>query len=90
MLKLVLDEKYEENREIYNRYAHIMVELTNDESDVELLTLDSIKLYINLEDLKVMNVKYILTSEEIEEIFDVDIFEKIYDEYGMRIYKINF
>lgn len=89
MLKLVLEDKYEQNREIYNRYAHISIELTNDESNVELITLDSIKLYINLEDLKVMNVKYILTSKEIDKTFDLDVFEKIYDKYGMRIYKIN-
>lgn len=53
---LKINQKY---YEAYNRYAHHTFVLTNDEKKVEMLIVDSIKIYINPEDLKKLNVKYV-------------------------------
>ena len=81
------DGKYED---IYNRYAHITVELVSDkESKFELTVQDAFKLYLPVDKLKDLNVKYIFTVNDLEDYENEDIkFEKLYDEYGVRIYKI--
>ena len=76
--------------DIYNRYAHITIELTKDkEAKFELLYPDSFKVYIPINTLKELNVKYIFTGNDLENIATDEIkFNKIYDEYGVRIYQI--
>lgn len=63
-----LDEtgQYEE---IYNRYAHILVEITEPnvvpEAKFELPVADSFKVYLSLDELHDMGVRYVLTSREL-------------------------
>ena len=82
--------KYEE---IYNRYAHIVVEFTNEEEEArfELLVTDSFKLYLPINKLKDLNVKHILTSKDLNEYSsDTVIFNKKYSNYGVWIYDVEF
>lgn len=91
LFDVVLEEKSElvENRQIYNRYAHITVEITSNENKVELLYSDSIKLYISVDKVKELNVGYILTTRNLEELSNEEVkFEEKYNEKGLLIYKV--
>ncbi len=84
----LLGDKAEEYRKIYNRYAHINVEITDKKTDVELLFLDHISIKLNYNDLSKLNVKYILSKEEFSKDEFFDNFEEVYNEDGMCIYKV--
>lgn len=87
----LLQDDYEENRKIYNRYAHVMFSITNEKSSVELLSQDSILANINPTSLKDLEVKYVLMRSSLEEYSTEEVqFEEIYNEYGIYIYKINY
>ena len=93
LYKTILGEEEANKKEtklIYNRYAHVSLEIT-DHNDVELLYSDSIKIYITPEKLKELSVKYILSTRNNLDEFNTEdeVFEKIYDEYGLYIYKLN-
>lgn len=77
-------------KKIYNRYAHITMEITKETNKVELLYEDSIKLYLTPEKVKSLGIKYIVTTRNIDE-FDTETvdFEQIYNEQGVSIYKVN-
>lgn len=81
------DGQYEE---IYNRYAHIVIDLVEDEeARFELLVQDSFKLYLPVNKLKDLDVKYIFTVNDLEDYENENInFEKLYENYGVRIYKV--
>lgn len=81
------DGQYEE---IYNRYAHITIELVNEEeARFELIVQDAFKLYLPVNKLKDLDVKYIFTVNDLEKFKNENVnFEKLYEEYGVRIYKI--
>lgn len=79
-------DKNKLNEDIYNRYAHIQIELTNDETSFELLLHDYILIHLNINDLKKIDVQYILSTYKIEN-FDDDL-ECIYDDAGAFIYKV--
>lgn len=84
--KLDEDSQYEE---IYNRYAHVDVELTGEETSFELLQADYMKIHLSYEDIEKTEAEYLLTMEEqdFEENPYVE-FEVIYEEYDMYIYHI--
>lgn len=83
------ESQKDENRTIYNRYAHISVEITPEENKVELLYQDSIKLYISVEKVKELQVGYILTTRELEGLNNDEVqFEQIYHEQGLYIYQV--
>lgn len=80
----------EEIRKIYNRYAHLNVEICK-ENKIELVYQDSTKLYITTEKLKELGVKYIVTTRPLEEFDTNDInYEEIYQEYGLAIYELKY
>ena len=51
---------------IYNRYAHIIMELTEEDNKFELVQQDIIKLYLNYNYLKKLNVEYLITDKELD------------------------
>lgn len=59
--KKVLGDKLEENREIWNRYAHIRIKLTDQETSLSLDGEDRIIINLNYEKLKDLNVNYIVS-----------------------------
>lgn len=85
------ESQKEENRKIYNRYAHIIVKLTNEDSRIELVVVDSIRIYLNVDKVKDLGVNYIYSTEEnLEQMNTKNVqFEKIYQEDGAYIYKVN-
>ena len=89
LFKTLLGDKAEEYRKIYNRYAHMNIEITDKETDVELLYPDHISIKLNYKDLAKLNVKYILSKEDdFSTKTFADNFEEIYNEDGMYIYKV--
>lgn len=83
--------RQEEYRKIYNRYAHIYLQVIEGESTIQLVQADAITLKINAEAIKQIGVKYIVGMTPLEKFSNNQIeFEKIYDEEGMLIYKVNY
>lgn len=93
LYETVLGEKAQnkETKLIYNRYAHLNIEISN-ENKLELLYQDSIKLYLTTEKLKELGVKYIVSVREGLEKFETPQinYEKMYEGYGMYIYKLKY
>lgn len=80
------EKKYEN---VYNRYAHILIELTNEDTNFELLTQDTIKLNINIKDIDILKIDYIVSQEKIDILESSTItFDDIYAEDGIYIYKL--
>jgi len=77
------DNKYED---IYNRYAHISVELTEEETTFKLIQADFYVIYLNINDLSKLDVKYIVSHGKIE--YDTLNIEQLYYEDGLYIYKL--
>ncbi len=62
-------EKIDPNKQysdIYNRYAHITFEVTNSETNFELLYPDAFRININNNDLYSLNIKYIFSDHELQ------------------------
>lgn len=80
-----------EYKEIYNRYAHITVVLTEEKTEFELLTPDHFKLHLNPDDLSVLGVKYIVSSNDLIKFNDEDItFNMISKTNIANIYEIEY
>lgn len=91
--ELIDEEK--EYEDIYNRYAHITVNLYQDETEIQdkfILTFaDSFTVNLTPEDLETLDVKYIFTTSDFESMSSDDIeFEEVYNDYGYKIYKLNY
>lgn len=74
--------------EVYNRYAHIDVEFTDNDTSMELVQADCMKINLSYKDIEKTEVKYIVAEQPlISENTYVD-FEQIYSEAGSYIYKV--
>ena len=67
----ILENRAEEYKKIWNRYAHIKIALVeeNIKPYIELLSNDRIKLYITPTKLKDLNVNYIVSYKNLEDIW---------------------
>ena len=74
--------------EVYNRYAHICIELTEKPTSMELAAKDYIRLSLSYDDLNKLNVDYILGVTELENAEEKGL-QEIYSEKGMYIYKVS-
>lgn len=83
------DAKKENIRKIYNRYANVVVEITKNKNDVELVYGDRIKIYITPEKLSEIGVGYIFTTRNLDDFNSENImFNEEYNEKGIMIYKL--
>ena len=76
-----------ENEFYYNRYCQVTVSLSEEKNYFELLNLDHIKIWLALDDLKDLPIKYVLTRDMIDDdgISVVDYDEQSgYFIYGIR------
>lgn len=85
----LLDETGED-LDIYNRYAHISINLTNtQDTGFELMQADSVVLTLNTDDLRLLEVEYILTGNGLEAFNDENIsFELLGSYNGYHIYHV--
>lgn len=93
LYKTVLSEQNFNNeniRKIYNRYAHVTMEITKNENKVELIYQDSIRVKLTPDKVKELGIKYIVSTRDVEEFDTENVdFEQIYNEQGVSIYKVN-
>lgn len=85
--------KEEEIRKIYNRYAHVNFEVTDEVSNVELLFADNIAIKVNYKDLQKLNIEYILSTVDLNKNFKDNedarnTFKEIYNEDKIYIYEV--
>ena len=77
-----------ENEEVWNRYAHIIISLSDsDKSTCSLNYMDSLTLELSTNDIDKVGIKYIFAQHEIEGKWS-EYLEKIYSEDGVWIYMI--
>lgn len=85
---LELWKKINNDDSIYNRFAHIKIELTNKENKFELIQQDIIKLYLNYDYLDDLDIKYMITNKEIDIIEEYkDKIKNVYNYDNIWIYK---
>lgn len=76
-------------KKIYNRYGHVFINITTDDTNVSLIQMDTYKINLNVYKLKELNVKYVCTVRSLDNLSDETVkFQKIYFEDGMYIYKV--
>lgn len=76
-----------ENDIFYNRYAHIMVSLVEEETHYELPQADYLHLYLSYGDLEKLDVDYLVSDHAVSGTDAVGLMQ-VYNEYGMYIYKL--
>lgn len=77
------------NEEIYNRYAHIIINLTDEASkEFKLTSTDEFVLNLNIDELLALDVKYVLSLRDLDKYSNGKIYlEKIYNN-NYKIYKV--
>lgn len=82
------DKRYSK---IYNRYAHVDVEFTNQKTSFELVWGDHIKVNLSYKDIEKTGATYLLCQGEIEPENNKYVeFDRVYGENGMSIYHIKY
>ncbi len=74
--------------EVYNRYSHITLTFTDEETVFELLGPDHMKLELSYADIEKTGVRYILSTVKLEEESPLVDFRQIYFEGNVYIYEI--
>ena len=74
----------------YNRYAHISVELTNNETEFILLYSDNFKLLLNFMDIPKLNVRFLLTNSHYEGTISGVTFIELYHDTKFNIYELSY
>lgn len=65
--------------DVYNRYAHVSIELIKDETSFELISPDAIKVNLSIKDLEKIGVRYVLAQHNLDKYNEKSkMFEKIY------------
>lgn len=93
LFQTILKDRFEqeEYRKIYNRYAHIYLQIVEGENDITLLQADVVIIKINPQTIKELGVKYVIASTPLEQFSNETIdFQQIYSEYGLSIYQVNY
>lgn len=80
--KIDPDGEYED---IYNRYCHVHVDFTTDETYMELQTADSVDLYLGYKDIDLLGIEYIFSNCELN-AENQDELTLIYSDDGAYIY----
>jgi hypothetical protein len=91
--KVLLDDQYEnpDYVNLYNRYSHIAMSVTDGETQVNAIQNDMCEVKISFEDIKELGIRYVLTSRHIEDYNNDEMkFENLYSEDGLSIYRINY
>lgn len=81
--KLDTEEKY---NDVYNRYEHVAINLTDEDTTFILNQDDYITINLNYNDVCKIEADYLVTNS-INEIYNN--FELIYNEYGIKIFDTN-
>lgn len=78
--KEILDDEFEKNKEIWNRYAHIRIKLTTEKTNIYLDGEDKIVVNLNYGKLADLGIKYIVSYNEEKQIENNQInVNKVYE-----------
>lgn len=84
-----LDPKHKYNS-YYNRYAHILVTLTNEKTSYQLQSADLLMLTLNDKDACKLNVNYLLSKSDLKQNdFSTLSIKELYNQDGIYIYRTN-
>jgi hypothetical protein len=79
------------NKNIYNRYAHIAMDIVQEETAFELLNPDYLHVKLNVMDLSKLNIKYIVTANELENFDNESVkFDLIDSNNNLSIYQVEY
>ena len=74
---------------IYNRYAHISLSFTSDETHLELVGADGFRVYLNVADLALLDADYVFSHWDLSERETGEVsFELLSEVNGFYIYRI--
>lgn len=81
-----------ENEDVYNRYAHIMVNFQNETNTTfNLTSQDCFVVNFNVNDLEKLNISYILSPNDLEKLSNENVtFEKISEPSIYKIYHLKY
>lgn len=88
----LLDQDGSEEK-IYNRYAHISINLTNtdNETNFVLKSPDLFEVNLNINDLEKLKVSYVFSKRDLSMLSNEKIsFDERADENGFKVYAINY
>ena len=87
LFELLLGENAEAQKNAYNRYEHMNINITDGETHIELPAADNMLIWLNYHDLEKMGIDYIVVKNDINERgYDIE-FEELYNEDGLYIFK---
>lgn len=80
----------EDDKEIYNRYSHLLIDLTKNKTSLKLNFEDQIGLSLNNNDVCKLDLDYVLTmGKNLEQYNSKKVkFSRIYNEDGILIYSV--
>lgn len=80
------------NKDVYNRYAHIEIAIQNTSATTfTLLNPDFFRVDLSTSDLKKLNIKKVCTARELDYLSNDQVkFIKLYDKDGYKIYNIEY
>lgn len=77
-----------DDNEVYNRYSHVEVQLTEGNTDFELISEDYIRLILSYSDFDTVGVRYIFSVFPISEESEVIDYSLLYAESDSYIYEV--
>ena len=87
LFELLLGDEAEPQRQSFNRYEHMNINITEDRTHIELPAADNMLIWLNYHDIEKLGVDYIVVKNDINERgYDME-FEEIYNEDGLYIFK---
>ncbi len=78
--------------EVYNRYAHILVDFQNESNTTFILkSSDLFTVNFNVNDLEKLNITYIASNKDLESLSNENVtFEKVYEKDTYKIYHLKY
>lgn len=87
LFELLLGENAEAQKSSYNRYEHMNINITDEETRIELPAADNMLIWLNYHDLEKLGIDYIVVKNDINERgYDME-FEQLYYEDGLYIFR---
>ena len=83
----MIGENAEAQRKDYNRYEHLNINISDEETHIVLASMDNMLIILNYHDLEKLGINYIVVKNDINNRgYDME-FEELYNEDGLYIFK---
>ena len=81
-------DKNDVYEDVYNRYSHVNISFSEEETSFELIQTDWMNVIISYKDLEKTDVKYIVSNKKLKVDNEYVKFKKLYSEENAYIYEI--